>query len=137
MPKKFINLWMRILKNEFVKCRVMASQRLQKKGAEITVVFLNPKSAQFFNKNFRNKNYPTDILSFSGRASFLGDLVICPDIIKRQAKQHGHSFQEELGYMLTHGVLHLLGYDHEQSARAEKHMMKIQDDIFSKILQKC
>ena len=66
----------------------------------------------------------------------LGDLVICLDVIKRQAKEHGLTVQEELGYMVLHGFLHLLGYDHEANVRDAKKMFTLQDDLFEKLLKK-
>jgi probable rRNA maturation factor len=73
-------------------------------------------------------------LSFEGEG--LGDLVFCVPILKRQALEHGISFHDELVYLVIHGFLHLLGYDHETSLADEKHMMKLQDDLFERI-KKC
>jgi probable rRNA maturation factor len=61
-------------------------------------------------------------------------LAIAPEVIKRQAKEHGLLFREELGYMVLHGFLHLLGYDHETSERDARVMFKLQDQLFEEIL---
>jgi probable rRNA maturation factor len=63
------------------------------------------------NKKYRRKDYATDVLSFPG--DILGDLVIATGVAKRQARDAGHSYQTELRVLALHGLLHLLGYDHE------------------------
>ena len=101
---------------------------------DLTVVFLDTIEAQAMNLKFRKKNYATDILSFSSDdPSHLGELVICPDVVRRQSVEHGHSYQLELGYMLIHGILHLLGHDHENGGRRARVMYQIQDEVFEKL----
>ena len=73
------------------------------------------------NKTYRKKNKPTDVLSFpvqnsSKRPSknrFLGDIAIAPAVAARYAKKNGRSLQTEICILILHGILHLLGYDHE------------------------
>jgi probable rRNA maturation factor len=67
------------------------------------------------NRRFRGRNYATDVLSFpsGGPAGPLGDLAISLDRAKEQARRHGHSLTEEIKILMLHGVLHLLGMDHE------------------------
>lgn len=66
------------------------------------------------NRQFRGKDYATDVLSFpSQERGFLGDIVIAAGVAKRQAREAGHSVQTELRVLSLHGLLHLLGYDHE------------------------
>ncbi len=97
------------------------------------MVFLDSQSAKKINYEFRKKNYATDVLSFSPiEPGSLGELVMCPDVLKKQAREHGLSFRQELTYMLLHGILHLLGYDHEKSAAEAKKMFQIQDRLFEK-----
>jgi rRNA maturation RNase YbeY len=74
------------------------------------------------NDTYRGKPQPTDVLSFPAPAPFhklgvLGELVICKPVLTRQAKEQGHSPAAELDVLLVHGLLHLLGWDHEKSAR--------------------
>lgn len=111
---------------------------------QITVLFLNEKPAAALNKKFRKKNYATDVLSFSENdlresvfrdPSILGELVLCPQVIAKQAVDHGLTFRQELGYMLIHGWLHLLGYDHEKSPRDAKKMFDLQDAVFERLLK--
>ena len=106
-------------------------KQLKKK---LTIVFLDRMAAKKLNLQWCQKNYPTDILSFAaGGAKDLGELVLCPQVLKAQATDHAHSFQAELGYMLIHGVLHLLGYDHEKSKAEAARMFEIQDQLFDRL----
>jgi probable rRNA maturation factor len=78
------------------------------------------------NREYRRKDYATDVLSFPAAdpGLFLGDLAISWDRAREQAREFGHSADDELRILMLHGVLHLLGYDHEidggRMARAEK-----------------
>lgn len=81
------------------------------------------------NRRYRGKNYVTDVLSFEAPAAFrahgmLGELVICGSVLKSQAREYGHREQLELQILLVHGVLHLLGFDHEKSARGASEMRR-------------
>ena len=106
------------------------------KKSEVTLVFISAPKMKAMNFKFRDKNYATDILSFQpGSADSLGDLVLCPSVLKKQAKQNGHSFDFEILYMIIHGLLHLLGYDHEISLAEEKKMFGIQDRLFSQLTE--
>lgn len=101
---------------------------------ELTVVFLDSAEMQRINSQFRKKNKPTDVLSFtSDDPSSLGELLFCTDVLKKQAVQQKHSLFAETTYMLVHGILHLLEYDHEISKKEEKLMFKLQDECFDKL----
>jgi probable rRNA maturation factor len=81
------------------------------------------------NRQFRGKDKVTDVLSFpAGQRGFLGDIVIATGVAQRQARDAGHSAQTEFRVLALHGLLHLLGYDHEEDAgrmaRAEMRLRK-------------
>ncbi len=106
----------------------------QLKAKTITLVFLDASEMKKINKQFRGKNKPTDVLSFAAiEPDSLGELLFCLDVLKKQAKDQEHSLENEFLYMLIHGVLHLLGYDHELSAKEEKLMFRIQDELFQSL----
>ncbi len=129
-PRKFIKKWCLQIKNEFLKRKIFDKNTATK---ELTLIFLNPKNAKANNKQFRGKDYATDVLSFESMSSeSLGELLLCPQVIQKQAKDHGLKYQEELGYMILHGILHLLGYDHETESSDAKKMFSIQDEVFAK-----
>ena len=133
MPRKFARDWLSELARELSKRKV---KNLQWLGKDLTLVFLDRGRAKNLNFQFRKKKYPTDILSFSGEPNGmseldeLGELVLCPQVLKKQADLRKMSFKEEFGYLLIHGLLHLLGYEHEGGGRSEKMMIALQDEVF-------
>lgn len=132
VPRKFIQTWCANIEKEFLKRKVFDKATSKK---ELTVVFLDPSEAKAMNKQYRGKNYATDVLSFDSLSpDSLGELVLCPQVLIKQAKEHGLKNREELGYMLLHGLLHLLGYDHETSSEEAEKMFSVQDEVFAKLL---
>ncbi len=116
--------------------RRLQKQKLRQKPRlkkSLTLVFLSASQMRKINLQFRGKSKVTDILSFQTDPRELGELVLCVPQIKLQAKQHKLSFREELNYMLVHGLLHLLGYDHEASHKEEQVMLGIQDEVFDSL----
>lgn len=131
VPRQFIQEWITLFVGELKKRRVLKKSQGER---ELTLVFLDKKPAQKINKEFRGKDYATDVLSFDSMSpDSLGELVLCPEVLKRQAKEHKLTYKMELGYMLMHGVLHLLGYDHETSEADAREMFSLQDSIFEKL----
>ena len=93
---------------------------------EVTVLVAGRRRIQELNRRFRRKNAPTDVLSFprsNGQGEAGGDIAICAQICRDNARRFGHSPTQELKVLLLHGLLHLAGYDHEtdegQMARKE------------------
>jgi probable rRNA maturation factor len=141
-------VWKEICKVEFYRrAGVSANQRARRPAprvdlpAEVSVVLLNDPQMRWYNKEYRQKDYPTDVLSFpvneiqeelskgSRRHIFyLGDILISMERTASQAREKGHTVQKELKLLLLHGVLHLLGYDHEvddgQMERVERKLRK-------------
>jgi probable rRNA maturation factor len=115
-------------------------------NSEISILFVNDRMSRELNSHFRGINRPTDVLSFpmenpvkdpemtgKGIPFLLGDIVINLHRTVDQAKESGNSFYDELTFLLVHGVLHLLGYDHEknnyQAARMRKKEKEILDAL--------
>jgi rRNA maturation RNase YbeY len=96
---------------------------------QIGVQVVSSSQIQKLNRSYRGKNKPTDVLSFGSPEPFrslghLGELVIALPLLKRQARELGHSAEVELRVLLAHGLLHLLGFDHEQSKKqAREHAL--------------
>ncbi|UYL09217.1 rRNA maturation RNase YbeY [Bdellovibrio sp. SKB1291214] len=133
IPRKFIQEWMDSVIAELRKRKVITADKARR---ELTLVFLDKKPAQKINNEFRGRDYATDVLSFDSMdPSSFGELVMCPEVLKKQAKEHKLTFQKELGYMLLHGTLHLLGYDHETNEKDAKEMFDLQDAIFERLLR--
>lgn len=101
----------------------------------LVLVFISKTEMKKTNFSFRKKNKTTDILSFiSEDASTLGELILCPEVVRKQAANHGLSVRQEYLYLLIHGILHLLGFDHELSKKNEEEMFAIQDKVFSNLI---
>lgn len=90
------------------------------------------------NRAYRRKSYPTDILSFgapqmiSKHTGYLGDLVICSSVLRKQARELGHSNQAELRVLTAHGILHLLGLDHERGPKEAQKMAQLEQRLLGK-----
>lgn len=83
----------------------------------LTVAIVPDSRVRRLNRRYRRTDRPTDVLSFpSGEPGELGDIVIAAGMAQRQARAAGHSLQAELRVLALHGLLHLLGYDHERDA---------------------
>ena len=93
---------------------------------ELGILLCGPITMRRYQRCFRGRDYVTDVLSFPGDESHLGDIVICVDRVRSQGAEAGISFETELKSVLVHGILHCAGYDHEQD-RGE--MSAIQLDI--------
>lgn len=134
-PRKFISDWIDELTLLLSRHKKLKNKSRLK--CELTIVFMDKNSARRLNFEHRQKNYATDVLSFESMdPAVLGELVICPQVLKAQAREHGLSFRDELGYMLIHGVLHLLGYQHESGGKAASEMYHLQDSCFEKMLSR-
>jgi probable rRNA maturation factor len=105
--------------------------------AELSVVLADDPTVHELNRTYRNTDAPTDVLSFSqldgeqftraeGSTQHLGDIVISVETAARQAAEYRQTLQQELEHLLVHGVLHLLGYDHETPEDAAA--MRLQED---------
>jgi len=93
------------------------------------------------NKTYLNRNRPTDVIAFSqlegafshlnDHANLLGDLVISLETAKRQAQEENTTLKDEVVFLLIHGILHLIGYDHEGSVKKSREMEAKQQEILS------
>jgi probable rRNA maturation factor len=111
-------------------------------GTELSVTFVDNKRIQEINKEYRNKDSATDVISFAleemgedeveiigaEMPRMLGDIIISIERTKEQAEEYGHSFDRELGFLALHGFLHLLGFDH-MNEEDEKVMFSKQKEI--------
>lgn len=104
---------------------------------EVVVVFVDGPEMKRLNHQYRGKDYATDILSFeSAEEDVVGELVLCLTTINAQSMRTGLSKRGELGYMLVHGVLHLLGYEHEGGGPAEAEMFALQDSLYARLAER-
>ncbi|MGN9864604.1 rRNA maturation RNase YbeY [Bacillus swezeyi] len=113
--------------------------------AEVSVTIVTNEEIQQINKEYRGKDYPTDVISFAleedgegevqiigaDMPTVLGDIIISADKAKEQAEEYGHSLMRELGFLTVHGFLHLLGYDH-LTEEEEKEMFTKQKELLNR-----
>ncbi len=106
---------------------------------EMTLSLVDEKTIKELNRDYRNKDAVTDVLSFTQYTDegfevwedepvFLGDMVICVARAEQQAEKYGHSLERELAYLTCHSTLHLMGYDHE-TVDDKKEMRQLEKSI--------
>ncbi len=91
--------------------------------ADVTVRYVASAEARRLNREFRGKDYATNVLSFPygpARGAVAGDIVICAPVVAREARERGGSVEAHHAHLLVHGLLHLQGYDHEREADARR-----------------
>jgi probable rRNA maturation factor len=92
----------------------------------LSVRIVGAARSRSLNAHYRHKDKPTNVLSFSGAGAlpdgrrFLGELVICAPVVEREAREQCKTREQHWAHMTVHGVLHLLGYDHEHAGEARK-----------------
>lgn len=101
-----------------VACEAALQETSKRKKIEISVVLANDAFVRELNHTYRRKNKPTNVLSFDGEGEYLGDIVLALETIQREAKQQGKTFRDHATHLIVHGVLHLLGHDHERDKDA-------------------
>lgn len=130
VPRAYIEKWAL-----YVFGRLEAKNIIKKNIIdEFNIIFVGTKTSKNLNKQFRGKNKATDVLSFFGDGSYLGELVICSDVCKKQSKENKHSYRDEAAYLVLHGILHLLGYEHEDCEIKAREMFSLQDSLFEEIV---
>ncbi len=114
-------------------------------SAEVSVRFVDNETIHELNRDFRNVDRETDVLSFplgengvydvnlDTGAKLLGDIVISVPKAMEQAELYNHSLQREIGFLTVHSMLHLLGYDHESGGIEEVHMREKEETVLTKI----
>lgn len=106
--------------------------------SELLIRLVSPVEIQVLNKEYRNKNQVTNVLSFQSdipdevEESILGDVVICVDVVREEALFGNKKFGDHLTHMAVHGILHLIGHDHEDITSANK-MESIEIDFLGKL----
>lgn len=122
----------RFLKPIFTKTFDTIDTPLTQRDA--SVILVDDIKMQEMNDQYRDINKTTDVLTFidDEDSTYLGDVFVNVDALERQAKEYGHSLKREFCFLVTHGLLHLLGYDHQTNKEAEV-MFALQEEILSEI----
>lgn len=137
LPEQYFSLIEEILQHAAAHLQV-------EDDSEVSITFVTNEAIQDINREYRDKDQPTDVISFAleemgegetviigeGLPRVLGDIIISTERAAEQALEYGHSLERELGFLAVHGFLHLLGYDH-MTEEDEKVMFSKQDEILS------
>lgn len=119
-PEQDVQLWIDL---------VLSNQSNQDRNlldSEITIRVVSEQESQTLNHQYRNKDKPTNVLSFPFESpaqiqiDLLGDLVICADIVEKEAKLQNKLISHHWAHMIIHGTLHLLGFDHVEEQQAQQ-----------------
>ena len=136
--QEYVKILNRVLKECFIE------EKLDEKNLYVNIVLTNPQNIRKMNKEYRDVDKETDVLSFPMfekgelekridlNEDILGDIVISIDRVSKQAKEYGHSFERELAYMAVHGFYHLMGYDHMEE-NDKKEMRQKEENILEKL----
>ena len=125
--------------NDYIKYVV---KKLLLAKCEFNIIIVDNKKIHAINKEYRNVDRETDVISFAMEDNMdvhyddfrlLGDIYISIDKVNSQAMEYGHSRLREICFLATHGILHLLGYDHVNSKEEEQIMFNLQDEILSSL----
>lgn len=112
--------------------------------SEVSVVLVDDRYIRQLNREYRDKDYATDVLSFAlnegdepqiidgSPENLLGDIIISLETAVRQANEYGHSLEREVAFLTVHGMLHLLGYDHEEEADRQE-MRREEEFVLGKL----
>ena len=141
------------IKNQTLDILEFAAQKTGKEDKEMAVTFVTNERSHELNLKYRDTNRPTDVISLEYKPesslsfdeedladdpdlaevltefdAYIGELFISVDKAKEQAREYGHSFEREMGFLAVHGFLHINGYDH-YTPQEEKEMFSLQEEI--------
>lgn len=122
---------------------IFSAEGVDEERAEISLTLVSLEEIRELNRDYRDVDRETDVLSFPQFESVedmpeigelcLGDVVICIEKVEEQAEEFGHSFERELIYLFVHSLLHLLGYDHMEDD--EKAVMRAKEEVVMKAIE--
>jgi probable rRNA maturation factor len=132
----------RVLIREAVVGRVVLKllSLVGESASEISINLVGDARMRHLNREYRQKDRTTDVLAFASREAggppspILGDVVVSVPMAMRQAKSLGHSLNQELARLLIHGLLHLVGYDHERSDKEAQRMQRKEEKLFAALI---
>ena len=104
-------------------------------GGQITIRFVDAEEGHSLNRDYRHKDYATNVLSFpyEPEPALSGDLVICLPVVEREAAEQNKSLDAHFAHLIVHGILHLRGYDHEADDDAARTMEALEGAILANL----
>lgn len=120
-------------KNKVLKWIISSTKSENYRIGQVSISFVSKSKVKAINKQFLKHNYFTDIITFdySGAKLLEGELIICPEVVKTNARDYGSTFSEEMLRVIVHGFLHMMKYD-DKSNRKRKVMRSKEDFYISK-----
>jgi len=105
------------------------------RGGQITIRLVDAEESQALNREYRGKDYPTNVLSFPYETEpvVLGDLVVCAPVVAREADAQGKTLEAHYAHLVVHGLLHLQGYDHETGEEDARRMEDKEREILASL----
>jgi probable rRNA maturation factor len=126
----------KVNKSEIIKIVEKFLKYNKIKNKDVSIAFVGDAEMRRINKIYRRIDKATDVLSFSGEGDFLGEIIISPAQIKKQAAEFSKgSFRKELAFILVHGLLHLLGHN-DRTEKEKKLMLKLGEKFINLKLKK-
>jgi probable rRNA maturation factor len=109
--------------------------------SELSILLVDDNEITYFNRHYLSRDHPTNVLAFAMRdgeekqlhPDILGDVVISTETAQREARQRGVTLDEEMALLLVHGVLHLLGYEHEGASKEAVEMAAKEQEVLSRL----
>jgi len=99
---------------------------------DISILLTNDAEMQTINKQYKKKDKPTNVLSFpQNEKGIIGDIIVSLETVQKEAHEQEKSFFDHFSHMIVHGALHLMGYDHEKSKKAQKEMEELETEILA------
>ena len=132
----------KLLGRKIKKIALTILELVGEKNAELSLALIGSVEMKKLNAKYRKKDYPTDVLSFPiegivpKETRLLGDVVVSVEKAAEQAKARGYSPEQEMVTLLIHGIVHLMGYDHERSAREARAMDRVEKRIYRQLCER-
>jgi len=101
---------------------------------EIKVVEISKSESKSLNQKYYRKNRPANVLSFRYDKDY-GEILVCPEVIRREAKEQGNAYKYQFTWMILHGMLHLAGMHHERSKTMADRMHRLEEELLKKIFK--
>lgn len=107
-------------------------ESLELSDASLSIVFVSANEIKEYNLRFRNVDAETDVMAFTGEGDYLGDILICPEVVMKNSEELGVDFEDELKFVIVHGILHLLGYT-DYTPEEKQKMFEEQQRLLEKV----
>ena len=134
-------LWQNTTKHRLARFKPIAldyvndvTARFQLPHEEVSIIIVSKRRIQQMNRDYREINKPTDVLTFEGDDTYLGDIIICYDIAVEKALEQKQTIDQYMRFCIVHGLLHAIGYDHQTNETYDE-MMNLQEQVIQRRLQ--